>query len=241
MSTRRNGFTLIEMLVATVLLSIVMGSVYTLFHSVIRSWRAVEQDCDIYQDARAAITLFRHEAANIAAGAGHLFEGEEDEVTMFVVSEPLDLEDSEGPHLMRVRYRFKKGDDELLREEALVETALPKVPPPDHELDRTRIKLKREEEFVVASGVRSFSLTYLWLPVPERFDPKMPPDWIDAIEADEHRERWGLPQGIEMHLELYDPGDPEKTLELTATVPVRAPTRMLMEEDLREMLGDAVI
>ena len=234
------GFTLAELLVATVLLSIVMASVYTLFHSVVRSWRAVEQDFDLYQDARSAITLFNREVDNILAPAGYLMEGEDDEITLFVVSEPMNIEESQGRHLMRVRYYRNRSKKTLMREEALVEMALPNRPPQARELDRSRIKVKDKEDFVVATGVRDFKVRYIWFPAPDYRDPDTPPPPVKPIEVTKHRERFGLPQGIEIEVDLYDPEDQDRTLTVTSRTPVRAPTNRMRKKDLLEMLGSLV-
>jgi len=232
----RGGFTLAELLVAAVLLSIVMASVYSLFHSVVRSWRSVEQDFDVYQDARNAMTLFEREFSNVLAAAGHLMEGEKDEVTLFVVSEPMNVEESQGRHLMRVRYYHNRAKEELMREEALVEMALPNRPPRGRELVRERIKLRDKEEFVVATGVRDFGVRYIWMPKPKKRAKKNPPKPVKPIVVDQHRERFGLPQGIEVYLDLFDPNDKSKTLTLESRLPTRAPAPMLTRKNLETML-----
>lgn len=44
---KRSGFTLVELLVASLLMSIVMAGVYTLFYSTIGTWRAVDSGYDL--------------------------------------------------------------------------------------------------------------------------------------------------------------------------------------------------
>ena len=117
---KEKGFTLAELMVATMLMSIVMTAVYTLFHSAIGSWRAVEQDFDPYQDARNAVTVLQREVHNLVWQAGHLFEGRNDEFTMFIATEPMNVEESEGRHLMRVRYYYNQGRKELIREAEVI-------------------------------------------------------------------------------------------------------------------------
>lgn len=238
--SRHSGFTLAELLVATVLLSIVMGSVYTLFHSTIRSWRAVEGDVDFYQDARTSLTIFQRELDSIVPATAHLFEGEDNEITFFLTAEPMNVEDSEGAHLLRVRYYYSRPKKALIREEALVETALPRRPPDDRELDRQRIKLKKEEKFVLASNVDDLQFTYIWMPVPKDRDTEIPPTPIEPYELHRHKERWGLPQGVQLTMTFQDPEDRSKRLEISARMPIRSPSSrkpMSGPGSIEEMVG----
>jgi len=236
---RRNGFTLAEVLVASILISIVMTSVYTLFYSAIGSWRAVETDFDAYQDARNALSVMTMEMDNLLAGAAHLFEGKDDEITFFIISAPMNVEDSEGPHLMRVQYSYKSGKDAVVREEGLVTTALPKSPPEGQDLDRTRIEVSDEKDFILATGVEKIHIRYIWMPVPEQRNIKLPPTPVEPVYMEEHHERWGLPQGIEVRLDFKDPKDKNKKMSVTSTIPVRAPNRRLTKKELDVMLKDA--
>ncbi len=222
---KHSGFTLAELLIASTLLSIVMASVYTLFHSAVGSWRAVERDFDAYLDARSAINLISREVNNIVWQAGHLFEGEDDEFTMFTAVEPMNVEEAEGRHLLRIRYYHNKSKKTLVREEALVEMALPNEPPKGFELDRARIKVKKEEKFVVASNVRDFQIRYLWTPIPERRNPNDPPVPIEHIIVDKHRERLGLPQGIELKLVFTDPRYKKTDLTVRTRLAMHVPNR----------------
>lgn len=234
------GFTLAELLVATILLSIVMTAIYTLFFTTIGAWRAVEEDYDVYQEGRNAMTLFGREWDNMVTRAGHLMEGEDDEITMYVVTEPMEIDEDRGRRMMQVRYRYKRASEELIREERMVETALPNQPQPGEELDRTRIQLGPREEFVVAKHVRDFKLAYLWLPVKENPDPKTPPEHIDPMPVDKHRERWGYPQGIELTMKLENPKDRDKDLEIHCEMPTRGMSVYRTRKQLEEMLGSAL-
>lgn len=223
--TSRRGFTLVELLVATILLTVVMTSVYTMFYAVLVPWRAVETDYDAYRAARNAATLIDREFANLLPGAAHLFEGKKDEVTLYLVSEPMDVEKSEGRHVLRVRYRFKKATNELVREEALVVSPLPQpAQENDKEPDATRLKVKQKQEFVVATGVEDFDLRYVWMPQPFPIPkPGDPPSKITPLYAKQHSKKWhlGYPQAVEMTLTLKDPEKKGKTQEILKTIPIR--------------------
>lgn len=236
----RQGFTLVELLVATLLLTVVMGSVYTMFYAVLVPWRAVEQDYDAYRETRNAMTLFEREVNNLVPTASYLFEGEKDEITLFLVSEPMDVEKSEGRHLLRVRYRFKSGANELVREEAQVTSPLPQVPPDGTKVDRTRVKTEKEIEHVLAANVEDFSIRYIWLPAPEGRTPEIPPTPIVPLYATKHEERWGYPQGIEVKLTLRDPENKEATHTVSRTIALPVPGALLTMQQLSERLGSSM-
>ncbi len=239
MVRRQQGFTLMELLVATMLLSIVMTAVYSAFHTSLNTWNAVEKEFEAYREARAAVHIFERELSCMLTNAAHLFEGDNKEVTMFAVTEPMDVEDSEGPHLMRVRYYYQRSQRTLMREEAMVETALPKAPPRAHELDRQRIKLGRKKKRVIANNVDRFDLEYIWIPQPPpRPDPKTPPSEVEPIVAREHRERWGMPQGIHLRMCVIDPVDRERTFPVDIIIPIRIPNYLRARKSIQEMLAD---
>ena len=236
---RAAGFTLAELLVATMLLSIVMTSVYTLFHSAVGSWRAAEQDFNMYREARLALSAIQYDVNNLVAETAHLFEGENDSVTMFVLAEPMDVEESTSRHLMRVHYRYNRAGDELVREEALVEAALPAAPLPGESLDRSLVETENEEKFVVAENVRQFHVRYLWLPVPTieevRAGKHIGPFQPHSVA--EHRAKWGFPQGVEIKLVFEDPEMESNRYVAQTRLPIRTRTTGLNRKKLEEMLG----
>ncbi len=56
-TTRRKGFTLIEILVVTVIFSIVATSLFIVFKAGLDSWRRTQAHLDVYQNARAALDM----------------------------------------------------------------------------------------------------------------------------------------------------------------------------------------
>jgi prepilin-type N-terminal cleavage/methylation domain-containing protein len=236
----RAGFTLAELIVATMLLSVVMTAVYTLFHSTIGTWRAVEEEYDTYQKTRTAMTQFQGDWNSLVARAAHLFEGEKDEITMFVIAEPMEMEDSEGPQLMRVRYFHRPGARELVREERRVQTALPMAPPHGQELDRERIRLGTRKTAVVATDVQDFTVRYVWVPGVLKPGDFSPPPIEEPIKVTRHRERWGYPQGVELEIKLRDPKDRRNIVTLTCMQPTRAHNFRFPRKILEEKLGSAL-
>lgn len=225
------GFTLAELLVASLLISLTMTGVYVMFVSMIASWNANERKFDRFLEARALLDSVERDVNNVLPAAGHLFEGKKDEITMFVVEQPMAIPKSDGPHLMRVNYEFERNSREVVREEALVTTALPQAPPPDKPLDRGRIKLTKKTKTTVGSNVKSFRFRYIWFLAPKPRKPEEQPVWADPEYFDSQRERWGLPQGIELSIEIEDP-ESKEIFPMTVTYPLRCQTFMLSEKAL---------
>lgn len=208
MKRRSNsGFTLVELVVAVTLLSIAMTAVYGMLYSTISAWRLMDRGFNAPQQARLAFTVLRRDIESTTVRAEHLFEGDDSNVTLFVINEPMDVEHNEGRRLMRVRYRYRPVQNEIVREEAMVQTALPNRPPAGEKVDAERIRLSKEAEFVIARNVEEFEITYLWAPFPDLVDPTQPPPPVKLIETQRHRENLGLPTGVELRLVLQDPED----------------------------------
>ena len=236
---RRAGFTLVEVLVATMLLTIVMTAVYTLVYSVISSWRSVEENFDMYREARNAFSVMEREFQSVLAP--FLFEGESDEVTLFTVSEPFYMEKSEGRHLLRVRYYVSSAKHALMREEGIVTAALPPGLPTSGEMPEERIRLKHKEKFILAENVRDLSVKYVWLPLPkERDKKKVPPEPIERIVVNKHSKRWrlGMPQALELEMTLRDPKDKSKEQTVTTLIPIRTQGTLHELDDLQKNLKD---
>lgn len=233
----KNGFTLIELLVATVLLSLVMSSVYSLTHSSLRTWRGVEGGVELHFDARSFFTLFSHEYNCIVGRAEHLFEGDNKSITMFVISQPMNLDEGEGERLMRVIYSYNRSKKTIVREEALVTSALPKRLPEKENLDRSKIKLKRRHKFTVATNVSRFELTYIWVPLPDNVTPDAPPEPEPPIYKKESRERWGLPQGVRLEVDMKDPDKNGKQFNFDITMPMRAQSFRQKRHQLEDKLS----
>ncbi|HDP35153.1 MAG TPA: prepilin-type N-terminal cleavage/methylation domain-containing protein [Candidatus Hydrogenedentes bacterium] len=233
----RRGFTLAELLIAVMLLSLVMTAVYSMTHTALNAWRSVENGYDIYAEARNVMTLFSHEYNNIVARAAHLFEGDNKKIVMFVIAQPLDLEQGEGPRLLRVEYAYNRSKRSIEREEALVEAALP-MPNPDGEpVEAGRIKLSRKYKTTVANNVKQFRLRYVWAPLPEEALPNEPPIPEPLIIIDRHLQRYGLPQAVEITFELFDPENEGQTYSMSATLPIRATSYRRSQQALEEMFN----
>lgn len=233
----KQGFTLAELLVAATLMSLVMASVYTLFYSTIRTWRHGEGGFDNHLNARTALSVLGHELENLVDEAGYLMEGENDSITMIVVSEPFYVEKTEGRHMMQVEYSFNRTGHRLERKEALIVKALPNIPPGDVPVDRTKIDIKRpKREFTLAENVRDFELRYIWVPAPERRPLEEPPPPVTPLVVDQHKTKWGLPQAIEARLTVFDPEDKDREYVFVLKRRLNAPNFLLSRVHLEKRL-----
>ena len=234
------GFTLMELLVAVTLLSIVMTSVYSLTNATLGAWRTVETGYDLHVEARSFIRLFTHEYNNIAVRAAHLFEGDSSDIVMFVIAQPLDLEQGEGPRLIRVEYSYNRNKRSIEREEALVKAALPPPQTEGESISSDRIKLDRSYKVTVANNVTRFNLRYVWVPIAEVLDPFEPPVPEPPIFFDKNPSEYGYPQAVEISLEFTAPEEPERKYEMVIMLPMRAPSGRLHRDQLEAMLDEIV-
>jgi prepilin-type N-terminal cleavage/methylation domain-containing protein len=225
------GFTLAELLVATLLSTLVMSGVYFSFSSSIRLWRNGERDLQTYQDARTSMTIMSQELMRMLEGAGHLMEGDDNEIAFYAVTPPFDPDEADGERILWIRYRVRpdasRPGDELVREERLVESPMPKRPKDESEIDTSVIKHGRKRTFELASGVLDFELTYLWTGEQEEsnsLDPNAPLPEVEIYELDEHREGDGIPQGIRISLTLADQDAPKGRSTFTTYAIFQGPT-----------------
>lgn len=233
---RRGGFTLTEVLVASMLLSIVMTAVYTLFFTVISTWRSEENDEGLHRKARNLLVLLERDYNNLHSGGSYLFEGGADELTLYVVAPPMDVESGEGRYLMKVRYRFDKQDGTVVREEALVQGSLPATAEAAEVGGALPIQFRDEASFVVATGVSKFDLRYLWIQRPGSAYWQSKPEPVTPVVADRHKAGWGLPQGLQVRLALQAEDSKTPPLEFEARIPTRTMNRQRDTWELTRML-----
>lgn len=227
----QKGFTLTELLVASMLISIVLSATYSLFSGSIRTWRFMEQEYNVDQRMRNVVTLFSREVESLLPSTFYLFEGTDTEITLYTLGESMNLELGEGQRLLQVRYRFDSQQKRLVREEGIIDADLPPIPMADQELDRSRIKVDDESEYVVANHVEDFSIRYVWMPFPPLRDPLIQPEMIQPVYLPLNRERWGYPQALELNISLRDQEGKLRTTK--STIPLRMTTTYLRPEELQ--------
>ncbi len=235
---RNSGFTLMELLIATTLISVAMTGIYGLLYSTMSSSRQLDRPFSVQQESRLALTLLQRDIESASIRAEHLFEGDRDGLTLFTVTEPMNVEEGAGARLMRVRYRYRRAQHELVREEAMVQAALPNRPPADKKVKPEHIELSERKQFVVARNIEDFEIRYLWVPLPEHTDVKQPPPPVEPVVVERHKENWGLPTGVEVVLTLSDPEtEAEQEFRLVVSMPVRG--ERLPRKALDDKLGSA--
>ena len=228
----RAGFTLAELLVASVLMSAVMASVYGMFSSTLRTSRLGEANYKTYEDARMTLGLIARELQAIPPGTFHLFEGKDDEITFYTLSPPMNVEDGQGPRMLKVKYRLKgsvaRGGATLIREESVVKSALPVEEQRGDTIDTTRIRLGRRHNFEMATEIKAFELYYHWL-APRSYENAAAYQPRPVLIQTKNPKGWGIPAGIQVSLTLVDPGDDlgDGMTNFTSYVVYRSPTSPL--------------
>ncbi len=232
------GFTLAELLVASTVLAIVLGTVYTSLSSSVNMWKIGEANIHTYQDARTSLDIVARELQNMVQGAAHLFVGAKDEFEFYAVTRPMNVEDGADPQVLWIKYRVKsdpKDEGKLfIREERPVESPLPSKPPRDGEFDKTIVKLGSESQFELAAGVKKLEFHYYWLE-PEK-DTSLLGKPLNApakfIIRDEHEEKSGIPQAIRIDLTLLDPNAETGETRFTTYAVMHGTTTPLEEGSL---------
>ncbi len=234
---KHSGFTLVELLVACVLLSVVLGGVYVAFSSSVRLWRLGEANLRTYQDARTAMTIMTRELDRVAPRTAHLCQGKDDELEFYAIAQSMDVGEDALPRMMWIKYRLKQDPDvgkTLVREEREVRSSLPRLAGED-DMDATRVKLGRKHTFDLASGVLGFDIRYVWVPQEEEQSDLLDDEPSDApvefVMAEEHDEGAGLPQGIQLSLTLDDPNAEDGETTFRTLLTFRGPTATLAVEE----------
>ena len=238
-SPRHNaGFTLAELLVASTVLAIVLGTVYTAFSSSVNMWKIGEANIQTYQDARTSLDIVTRELQNMVPGAAHLFAGTKDEFAFYAVTRPMNVEDGADPQVLWIKYRVKADPDGegklLIREERPVESPLPSKPPREGEIDKTLVKLGSESQFELAEGVKKLEFHYYWLEPQEDAGlfgkPITTPAKFNI--RDEHEEKSGIPQAIRIDLTLLDANAEKGETRFSTYAVMHGPTTLLTDGSL---------
>lgn len=225
------GFTLVELLVASTVLAVVLGTVYTAFSSSVSMWKIGEADTATYQDARISLDVVSRELQNMVRGAAHLFEGTKDEFQFYAVTRPMNVDDGTAPRVLRITYRVKsnpRGEGKLLvREESPVEGPLPTAPR-DGAMEEKDVELGSESMFELAASVRRFEIHYYYLQPTE--DAGVLGAAEEAPAVFDIRENFdttlGIPQAFRIDLTMDDPNAEDEDVFFSTYAVMRgAPVR----------------
>lgn len=232
---QNDGFTLAELLVASTVLAIVLGTVYTAFSSSVSMWKIGEANIAAFQDARTSLDIVTRELQNMVPGAAHLFAGNDTEFEFYAVTRPMNVEDGAEPRVLWVKYRVKNDPKSagklFIREERPVESPLPSKAPEDGKVDETIVKLGSESQFELAAGVKTMELHYYWVQPKEDegllgADPGAPAEFVIR---DEHEEGAGIPQAIRIDLTMIDPNAEKGETKFSTFAVMHGPTTKMTE------------
>jgi hypothetical protein len=178
------------------------------------------------------MSTMSHELNCILQGTNHLFQGKKDEFEFYAVTPPMDVKKGEGARVLYVKYSFNRTGHRLVRQEAVVESPIPPQPPEGQDVDVERIKKTKKEKFDMATNVRGFEVTYLWIPPEKNVNDTDPPVSIEPVEMDRNEKGWGLPQAVKITLTLDDPNSETKRTTFTTMTVFRGETTTYNEDKL---------
>lgn len=207
---KRGGFTLVELLVASVLMTIVLSGVYAMFSGVFNAWRGAEDNVHAYRDARVALGLMQREMAAIAPGTSHLVQGERDSLSFVALTEPMEPSLGEAPRLLWITYALERGRRNdplsLVREEALVTGPIPPASLNPDGRFALQLDVAPSERFVLARDVQGIAFEYRWV---DSLAQPVPGQLLEPMIFDRSIYRW--PNAIQIELTLA----PEQNLQGT--------------------------
>lgn len=109
--SKRNGFTLVEVLITVCIFSIIIGSIYAAFNTGLLSYRKIDSSFESYQPARVALNKLELELKNSFAYKkdDSYFKGQKDSLDFFTHSQAFDENGNPVPAISRVVYRVEAG------------------------------------------------------------------------------------------------------------------------------------
>lgn len=214
------GFSLLEVLIAVVILGFVMASVSTVSNQLLRSKQQVEHRAEVLQMGRAALHRMetelqlsfmtraaRKKITGISASTGIIEEGawktffigenhgEQDSLRFTTLSHLRYYKDAQESDQSKVSYVMRPSQDEDadgLFDLIRVEQVW---------LDgRTEVEGR---DLVLAAHVRSFHVEY--------YDPRKD-EWVPDWDTENIDDAGKLPQAVRIQLTFPDPDDPEQDL-----------------------------
>ncbi len=189
----RRGFTLLEILIAIAILAVVATVVYASFGASIKMIERVDQEADLYREARFILSRLSEELAMAyrpkdGLTMETLFVGEDSTVD----DRPQDA--LRFSALAHYRYLPNQPASDL----SLIEYSLESDPEAEgwvllHKKESNVYSLSgdRQEQFVIGEGIHGFNLRY--------FDGKT---WRDRWNSQETQE---LPKVVEVELQFQEP------------------------------------
>ena len=199
-----------ELLVAMSVFSIVMTGVYSAFRDTAQMWRENEQDADVFQQARVAMSVMERDLRSLNEASAFFFEGTSagrtgrfrDEMTFYTVAPPMLGRERRVPRLLKVSYylRAERGRGFVLRRrEQIVQGPMPRKQDfARHQIPTDKaVDLSREDYIELAEHLESMRFRYFW--------PHLDDDdkWRDECRPGE-----GPPGCVQIEFVFTDPNRP---------------------------------
>lgn len=207
----RNGFTILEILIALSILATVLSIVFTSYTATFRIIGETESQAEIYQMARIALERIIEDLACTLPETSGDFSGEDEEIDgrsadsmCFTSWAHLVFSDQDQPWgAAEISYYVEQDEEE---EEGLV---LYRSDTPRLDKEPAEEGLcKKERGFPLCKKLVSVDFTY-------RAD-----DWEDLDDWEEE----GIPRLVSVSLEFINPSNPEAPLKFATSVAVRTGT-----------------
>lgn len=151
MKNRNRAFTLIEILIASAIFSVVALSIYSAFQAGILSYRKIDSSSEIFQSARISLAKIELDLKNsfayLASDNKAQFSGNTDSME-FLTAADYYKDASSNPAIFRVKYSWNDSSKSLTRSYAMGLNAL--------KADMA------EEPAVLAGNVRNLSFEYAY-------------------------------------------------------------------------------
>lgn len=172
-----SAFTLVEMLVALAVFSIIAITVSSVFRSGVRTWRAGNEWSEENQVARNVFRSISKELVNSVNYAPEMpFNGGEQRISFMTLLESHDAKQGTLRELKRVAYRYDAEEKTLKRFEAGKEEGF---------------DIRKAREALIADGVESMNFSYAFKPVYEGEGYRWKSAWKDEKE---------IPRGVRIRM-----------------------------------------
>lgn len=116
MKNRRSAFTLLELLIAAAIFSVILVSIYSAFQTGILAYRKADSASEIYQAARIALNRLESDLKNSFAYKtdNFQFEGRDNTMAFFTLSDTY-KDGKEAIAVCRVKYEWDEASKTLKR------------------------------------------------------------------------------------------------------------------------------
>jgi general secretion pathway protein J len=209
------GFTLVEILIAIFILSLVMATVYASYTGILKTSRQLEEEGAIYQMARASMDRLIKDLSSLQKSSGSFYLNAEvkksgnrefHSVSFWSSSHLAFGEDESEGRPATISYYFQESDDgksfSLLRSDLSGDTP-----------DQTK---KEDGGFIICKNIDTFRLTF-YDAAGEESD-----SW--SVSSVPGQEKGKAPAAIKIELFVVNPNDSEKPYKFMTKVfiPVKA-------------------